>query len=376
MNKKPTIAVIGCGLGGATATALLQHLGCQVKVFEQAPGFLPAGAGIHLSPNVLKVLRQIGVEHQLLVQGFQPASFTSRAWNSGELLFDLPLGEQAVQHYGGAYLTVHRGELHRAIVDEIDRGCLVYGRRLKSLVSTSDSVQLHFEDGHQETADLVIGADGLSSTIRKILIGDEPPVFSGQVAFRSMFSTDAMHRLPENGLTKWWAPDRFVIAYYLTKALDTFYFVAGFPAKEWSHHGASTEGTQEELLHEFAGFHPEVQMILRASPPARKWPLFERDANPIWHRGRVALLGDACHPMRPHMAQGAAMAIEDAAVLSRCLMEVGFGQWEQAFSLYSRLRLPRTSRVQKLSGQNTWLKKETDPSWVFSYDAWTEPLSL
>lgn len=375
MKKELTIAVIGCGLGGATVAALLQRAGFRVMVFEQTSSFLPTGAGIHLSPNVLKVLRRIGIEHCLLERGCRPSAFTSRAWDSGELLFSLPLGEVAEQRYGGAYLTVHRSDFHQALVAEIEPGSLSYGKRLESLDSSARGVRLKFEDGHQEVVDLVIGADGLSSRVRQIMQGEEQPVFSGQVAYRSVFPASALQAPPIHELTKWWAPDRFVIAYYLTRAKDSFYFVAGFPAAKWPHTTSSVEGERVEMLNEFAGFHPEVQAILQASPEARKWPLFERPPNAIWHRGRVVLLGDACHPMRPHMAQGAAMAIEDAAILTRCLTSVGAQHWEQAFQLYSRSRIDRTSRVQALSSQNHWLREPTDPSWVFDYDIWSEPLS-
>lgn len=374
MSKRFTIGIVGCGLGGATIAALLQQSGFHIRVFEQTPGFSPVGAGIHLSPNVLKVLRRIGIERYLLDIGCSPTAFTSRMWDTGELLFNLPLGEAAKQRYGGAYLTVHRGDFHQALVSSIDSSSLCYGKRLESFENTAEGVRLQFEDGHQEIVDLVIGADGLSSRVRHILQGEAHPVYSGQVAYRSVFPACALKRPPTYELSKWWAPDRFVIAYYLTQARDRFYFVAGFPASDWPHATSSVEGQRDEMLNAFAGFHPEVQAILQASPGARKWPLFERPPNPIWHRGRVVILGDACHPMRPHMAQGAAMAIEDAAILSRCLVEAGAPHWEQAFRLYSLVRIERTSKVQDISSRNIWLRDPTDPSWVFSYDALNEPL--
>ena len=170
-----------------------------------------------------------------------------------------------------------------------------------------------------------------------------------------------------------------MVVYYVTAARDELYFVTSVPeSAEWmTPESWSAKGDLEALRAAYRGFHPEVQSVLAACPEVYKWALLERDPLPRWWEGRVALLGDACHPMTPYMAQGAASALEDAAVLSRCLANVdadaaGIGS---AFALYESVRKPRASAIQTSSSTNTWLRGQTDPAWVYGYDATSAPLA-
>jgi salicylate hydroxylase/6-hydroxynicotinate 3-monooxygenase len=167
-----------------------------------------------------------------------------------------------------------------------------------------------------------------------------------------------------------------MVVYYVSAALDELYFVTSVPeSAEWmTPESWSAKGDLEALRAAYAGFHAEVQAILQACPEVHKWALFERDPLPRWWEGRVVLLGDACHPMTPYMAQGAASALEDAAVLTRCLKGVGPAGVPQAFALYEATRKPRASAIQAMSSKNTWLRGDTDPGWVYGYDAWTAAL--
>ncbi len=167
--------------------------------------------------------------------------------------------------------------------------------------------------------------------------------------------------------------DRHFIVYYLTGARDEVYFVTGSPEPNWPGGVSSIPATIAEIKKCYEGFHPEVQRVIDASPWASKWPLLERDPLPLWSRDNIVVLGDACHPMKPHMGQGAGMAIEDAAILARCVAASG-DDFPTAFKLYRANRIERTSIVQKASHENTWMKYATDPSWVFAYDAFTVPL--
>jgi 6-hydroxynicotinate 3-monooxygenase len=173
---------------------------------------------------------------------------------------------------------------------------------------------------------------------------------------------------------KWWSEDRHMMVYYVTEARDEYYYVTGVPQAEWPAGVSMMESSREEMREAFAGFHPDVQNLIDVSPSITKWPLLERDPLPLWSRGRLVLLGDACHPMKPHMAQGAAMAIEDAAMLTRCLDEVGATDYAGAFALYEANRATRASKVQLVSHNNTWLRTNEDPSWVFGYDVFNVPL--
>src|SRR6218665_18162 len=317
--KHQQVAVIGCGLGGATMTALLQRAGYDAAVFEQAPAFGPVGAGIHLSPNLMHVMHFLELDDVLVNCGFRPEAFTSRTFDTAEIRHELPLRESARERYGADYLTIHRGDFHAALISRIAPDRIHYGKQLTDVKESGKKVALAFSDGSCVTADLVIAADGVSSRVRNALFDPTPPNFSGQVAYRSIVRASDLPSEPLDDLTKWWADDRFVIAYYLDSAKEKYYFVAGFPADHWPVGTSTLPGSREELRAAFADFHPTVYEILAGATDLRKWPLFERPPCEAWPQGRVVMLGDASHPMRPHMAQGAAMAIEDAVTLARCL---------------------------------------------------------
>jgi salicylate hydroxylase/6-hydroxynicotinate 3-monooxygenase len=167
-----------------------------------------------------------------------------------------------------------------------------------------------------------------------------------------------------------------VVIYYVTAARDQIYFVTSVPeSAEWmTPESWSAKGDLEELRKAYSGFHAEVCAVLDACPDVYKWALLERDPLPRWSEGRVVLLGDACHPMTPYMAQGAAAALEDAAVLARCFERAAREGLEQVLSLYEATRKPRASAIQAKSSTNTWMRTDADPGWVYGYDAWSAPL--
>ncbi|MCS2608112.1 FAD-dependent monooxygenase [Halomonas dongshanensis] len=376
MSDKPTIAVIGAGLGGAAAGALLQKAGYPTKVFEQAPEFSRLGAGIHLGPNVMKVMRRIGIEDALDAMGSHPDYWFSRNGMTGEYQSRIPLGEFARERYGASYITVHRGDLHALMVDALDQDNLFFDKRLVDVDDSGDKVRLTFADGTTEEADLVIGADGVNSRIREKLLGSEAPIYSGWVAHRAIISAEKLKafELDFEACVKWWSEDRHMMVYFVTGDEKEYYYVTGVPEPEWNHGTSFVDSSRDEMRKAFEGYHPTVQALIDCTESVTKWPLLERNPLPLWHANRLVLLGDACHPMKPHMAQGAAMAIEDAAMLVRCLEEVGADDYRDAFELYRTNRFERASRVQKVSHDNTWLREDEDPAWVFAYDVFEAPL--
>jgi 6-hydroxynicotinate 3-monooxygenase len=226
----------------------------------------------------------------------------------------------------------------------------------------------------------VIGADGINSRAREVLLGPELPIYSGYVAHRCIIKGSLLGDLKPADLTKWWSDDAHydthIVIYYLDRQYDEIYFVTGVKEADWDYGLSYIDADMDELRAAFAGFHPEVQTLidLAEARDCTKWPLFERDPLPLWSRGRIVLLGDACHPMKPHMGQGAAIAIEDAAVLVRCL-EHFKDDYAAAFKLYENSRKDRASLVQKHSRENKWMRDPMDPSWVFDYDALTDRLA-
>jgi 2-polyprenyl-6-methoxyphenol hydroxylase-like FAD-dependent oxidoreductase len=224
----------------------------------------------------------------------------------------------------------------------------------------------------------VVGADGVHSRVRELLLGPEKPLNRGRVAYRAVFPAARVGRDLGPSRTKWWGTDRHIVMYYTTRARDEVYFVTSQPERQdWvTPESWSAKGDVNELRAAFAGFHADVRAALDACPDCHKWAILEREPLARWSEGRVVLLGDACHPMTPYMAQGAATSIEDAAVLARCLDEVECQDIEGAFRRYEAHRKPRTSRIQAISSANTWMKGgDDDTSWLYGYDAWTAPLA-
>ena len=375
MKHSSRIAVVGSGLGGAAVAALLVQAGFNVRVYEQATGFSRIGAGIHVGPNVMKVLRRIGIEDAMNRMGSHPDAWYSRDWRSGEEMARIPLGDHAVEAYGASYLTVHRGDFHALMMEALPAGLVAFGKKLTQADDLGDGVRLSFDDGSTEQADLVIGADGVHSRLREALLGPEPPIYSGYIGHRAVFRTPVdSGALPFDMCCKWWSPDRHMMVYFVTSRRDEIYYVTGVPKEGWDLKNSWEPSSRDEMRDTFAGWHSSVQSLIEHTDTVTRWPLLERNPLPLWSRGRIVLLGDACHPMKPHMAQGAAMAIEDAAMLVRCLEETGTGDHAGAFALYEANRRDRAGRVQRVSHDNTWLRNNEDPGWCFGYDVLTVPL--
>ncbi|KQZ59414.1 6-hydroxynicotinate 3-monooxygenase [Rhizobium sp. Root149] len=375
--EKVEIAVIGAGLGGAAAAALLSGAGFSVHSFEQAPAFSRIGAGIHIGPNVMKIFRRIGIEKKLEEIGAHPDFWFSRDGNTGEYLSRIPLGDYGRKEYGASYITIHRGDLHAVEMDTLDEKRVHFDHRLSAIEEREEDVLLTFLNGRQVAASLVVGADGINSVIRDMLLGPEKPRFSGWVGHRAIVD---MNKLKSSGLEFeacvkwWWEASRHIMAYATKADGSEYYYVTGVPVDGWEHDTSFVDSSKEEMEAIFGGSHPVVQALINATESVTKWPFWNRDPLNLWSRGRLVMLGDACHPMRPHMAQGACMAIEDAAILTRCLEETGLSGYRDAFSLYEATRRERATKVQTISNANTWLKQPEDPAWVYGYDPLTAAL--
>ena len=374
--KRLSFAIIGAGMGGLTVAATLRRAGFNVQVYEQAARFERVGAGIQMMPNSMQVLRRIGVEEKLRTVAFEPYSHLNREWDTGRVIRDLPMPESM---FGAPYLCMHRAVLHGALASVIPAEVIHLSKKLAGLDQGAGQVTLTFADGTRAQADALIGADGVHSLVREIIIGPDTPIHKGRIAYRAVYPA-ALLRGSDIGpsRTKWWGPDRHIVIYYTTAARDEVYFVTSVPEPaEWlTRESWSAKGDVEELRRAYAGFHPEVRAVLDACPDCHKWAILEREPLPRWSDGRVVLLGDACHPMTPYMAQGAATAIEDAAILARCLEQVEGQDIQGAFQRYEAHRKPRTSRIQAISSANTWMKGgDGDTSWLYGYDAWKVPLA-
>jgi salicylate hydroxylase/6-hydroxynicotinate 3-monooxygenase len=376
MDQRLRIAIIGAGMGGLATAAALRTVGIEATVYEQARKFGRVGAGIQVGCNAMHVLRGLGLEPTMRAAAFYPRSWNNKDWRTGEVRFDQIFGPSAEEKFGAPYLLAHRGDLHQALVEAVPAESLRLSHPLVGLDESADGVRLSFADGTAAIADAVIAADGVHSLVKDRLFGPSETNFTGRIAYRTTFPAELLggHEIDE--CTKWWGEDRHIVIYYVKPDRSEVYFVTSQPEPGFTVESWSAKGDMDTLRAAFDGFHPQVQQVLKACPDVHKWALIDRDPLASWSTGCITLLGDACHPMTPYMAQGAAMALEDAVVLARLLAGVDErAAVPDAFRRFELTRKERTSRVQLTSRTNTWLRERTDVDWVYGYNAWTAPLA-
>jgi salicylate hydroxylase/6-hydroxynicotinate 3-monooxygenase len=375
MTDRLNIAIVGAGMGGLAAAAAVRKVGHEVKVYEQAKQFTRLGAGIQIGCNAMHVLRGLGLEDRLRADTFYPRSWNNRHWKSGEVLFDILFGPDAEQAHGAPYLLAHRGDLHAALANAVPPEIVKLNHRLTGIDQTPHGVRLTFDNGHVAHADAAIGADGVHSVVKTALFGDDEPNFTGRIAYRTVFPAERLKDTEVLNCTKWWGEDRHVVIYPVKPDRSEIYFVTSQPEPGFNLESWSATGDVKVLREAFEAFHPEARAVINAAPEVHKRPLVDRDPLGRWIDGRVALLGDASHPMTPYMAQGAAMAIEDGAILARCLEGLDRDGVETGLCRYEATRKERTARMQFTSRQNVWGKGVTDVDWVYGYNAWEAPLA-
>lgn len=369
------VAIIGAGMGGLAAASNLLALGFDITIYEQARAFMRVGAGIQQGPNSVKVLRGMGLEERVRDLAFRPEMTRYREAATGELLWERRQGDEYEAKYGAPQLLLHRADLHEALASIVPPDIIRRSKKLVGFTQDESGVDMRFADGEAARADLMIAADGVHSAVRERLLGPEKPRFTGRVAYRTTFPADLIRDAEIEGSTKWMAKDRHIVIYFINPRRDEIYFVTSTPEPGFNVESWSQEGDLDALRRDYAGFHPTVRAVLEACPAVHKWALVERDPLPFWTQGRVALLGDACHPMTPYMAQGAGTSIEDAAVLARCLKDVSPKNFSAALKVYERSRKPRTSWIQTSSSTNDIERFRREQDQVFAYDAWREPLA-
>jgi 6-hydroxynicotinate 3-monooxygenase len=347
-----------------------------VTVYEQARGFARLGAGIQIGCNAMQVLRGLGLERRMRQEAFCPRSWNNRDAGTGAVRYDQIFGASAEQKYGAPYLLAHRGDLHAALASSVPADRIRLGHQVTGLDEDGAAAVLRFAGGGSARHDAVVAADGVHSLLRDLLFGQREVNFTGRIAYRTTFPAALLAGQEIDECTKWWGEDRHIVIYFVKPDRSEVYFVTSQPEPGFTVESWSGTGDVRTLRAAFDGFHPQVRRVLAACPAVHKWALADRDPLPRWHDRNVTLLGDACHPMTPYMAQGAAMALEDAAVLARLLDGVADqAGLSDAFRRFEATRKGRTSRVQLTSRANTWLRGKTDVDWVYSYNPWTVPLA-
>lgn len=385
------IAIVGAGLGGLTAAALLQRRGHRVRVFEQAAQVGEVGAGIQISANAMKVLDAIGLRAELEPLAVRPLAFEFRRFDSGELLHRLPLGQAHEERHGAPYFQLHRADLHAALLRAVqshDAQALQAGSRVDAVDDGPAGARLRLGSGLVVETQLVVGADGIHSVVRRQVLGEDRPQFTGQVAWRCIVPTERIPPALRTDIvsTVWCGPQNHAVTYYLRKG-RLLNFV-GCVERDWEEESWTARHPWSELDADYQGWHPMVRAVIDRVDRDQcfRWALNNRSVSPRWSGRSVTLLGDAVHATLPYMAQGAAMAIEDAAVLARALeLEGPLGQRLQH---YERHRAPRTARVVRESTEMGELYHITDADrmrqafvdrdiarsrneWLYPYDPWT-----
>ncbi|MGT2511126.1 FAD-dependent monooxygenase [Cupriavidus basilensis] len=371
------IGINGAGIGGLAAAIALRKLGLDVVVFEQAARFARVGADINLTPNAVRALDGLGVGEALRETAARPTHRISRVWNTGEETSRLAMSDEAEIRYGAPQLTMHRGDLMTALERALPAECVRLGKKATGIERHEAGATLRFADGTQEDVDVLIGADGIHSAVRTSLFGPEHPVFTGVVAYRAVVPAERLVCVPNlQAFTKWWGPEATsqIVTFPLNRGREIFVF-ATVAQETWRNESWTTPGRVEDVREAYAGFHAEARALLDACDDVLISALYVRDPLPAWSAGTVTLLGDACHPMMPFMAQGAGMAIEDGVVLARCLAEADGKDIPAALARYQAARHERTSRIQIGSRSNAWLKEGGNADWVYDYNAWQVPLN-
>jgi salicylate hydroxylase len=333
------IAVIGAGIGGLTAAVALAREGVHCTIFERT-GTLPGtGGGIQLAPNAAAVLHRLGLA-PALTGAVRPVARELRRWRDNEVIGRVELGRAAELRYGAPYYTMRRATLCRALFEATRRAhgpdAVRFGRGCIGVEERGDDVVIQLDDGSQCHADAVIGADGINSFVRGLLHTDTVR-YSGHSVYRAVFPAEAARWLSAPArVVVWLGPGQHCVSYPVDGG-RSLNLVATVPAPVPP--VAAREVSASELLTAYAGWHPAVRGLFAVAGRFDHHGLFDRPALPSWHRGRLAVLGDAAHPMLPFIAQGAAQAIEDAEVLAGHLHE------PDGFARYAAARRTRVERV-------------------------------
>ncbi|THG95500.1 hypothetical protein EW026_g6175 [Hermanssonia centrifuga] len=354
------VIIIGCGLGGLAAAHCLAQAGHRITLFESAPAIGEVGAGIQVTPNVSRLLRRWGLGKPLHDVAVVPEGISFRRYNTGEKVGYTKWGDKIEQDHGAPYYNIHRADFHKLLFDLAAPSMELH---LNSTVTDvdPDAPSVTLASGEVIHGDMIIGADGVKSLVQKVVLGRVNPAEpTGDAAYRSIIPTSILLADPElkpfvdlPEMTAWMGPRRHVMAYNI-RAKKIFNVVLLHP-DDGSVESWTAPGSSEQMREDFKDFEPRVQKLLSHVNATIKWRLMSRQPLEKWiHKsGRVALLGDACHPMLPYRAQGAAMAIEDGAVLGNLFSHIShLSQIAPLLQAYEKLRLERTAATQASSRLN------------------------
>ena len=389
------IIIAGAGLGGLTAAGSLLLAGFDVEVYEQASELGEIGAGVQQSANVTHVMRHLGVLESLRAVACQPPVTQFRIFNTGEALQELSLAENHERRHGAPYLQLHRADFHRILaarVAELKPDAIHLGATATGFEEDEDGVTLHLADGRRVGGGVLIGADGIKSAVRRRIAGLARPDYTGDAAWRLTVPVDRFPAGFMDGKSSIWVgPDKYAVVYFL-RGGTLLNFVACVELAEWIEESWTLKRPWAELKADFTGWHEDIHAIIDAADrdECYRWALNVYPRLETWSTARATLIGDAAHPTLPYLAQGAAMAVEDAAVLTRALQAAP--SVSAALQCYQSARLERTSRIVAESRANRGLfhlksieelkaafaKRDMDrerADWLYAYNPLTVDLA-
>lgn len=392
--QKYKIIIAGAGLGGLTTACVLTQAGHDVEVYEQAPALGEIGAGIQISANPMHVLRHIGVGEKITAVGVSPGAYVFRLHDTGEIIQRFSLAKEHEAMHGAPYTQLHRADLHEILAArarELKPDMVRLNKRAKSFTENADGVELHFDDGTSAKGDLLIGADGLKSVVRNQLFGAAPAVYTGDAAWRILVPVDKLPKdFLEPVMSVFMGPNGHAVCYYLRSG-TLMNFVGIVETNDISEESWTMRYPWDNLKADFSGWHEAIQTIIDTADKDQcfRWSLFGRPPTMNWSSNRITLLGDSVHPTLPYLAQGAAMAIEDGAVLMRALEQEP--ELPKALQVYQRNRAERTGKIVTQSTDNRRLfhlpsqdairaefsKRDEGNDrnrWLYSYNPLTVPL--
>jgi salicylate hydroxylase len=394
------VAIVGGGLGGLAAALFLKRAGLQAIVYEQASEVREVGAGIVVSPNMVRLMAKLGLAEGLAAFAVKlEAAWEFRRWQDGRILFVQEMGTVCERLYSAHCYVAHRADLLKLFQQALPLDAVRLDQRCIAVRQDEQGAQLTFmsRDGRKTDvdADVVIGADGIHSAVRLAVVPEVHARFSGLCAFRCLVPAE---KAPEMALrpvqTLWLGPGHHLVHYPISSG-RLVNLVAFAPAGEWRTESWTADGDIADLIGEYNGWDPRVGQLIRSASETKRWAMYDRDPLERWTKGRVALLGDAAHAMLPFFAQGAAQALEDAFVLAECLRAAAPDAAPQALHRYEKIRRPRATKVQLISRGREVLNHLPDgieqqrrdqdfaagnplreSAWLYGYDAETDLLGL
>jgi salicylate hydroxylase len=347
-DKKLNVVIVGGGIGGLFAANALVAQGLQVSVHEQAPALGEVGAGVFLTPNSVRQMQRVGLGPAVEKWGARVGPGSHYFRHDGT-----PIAPVQVTDSTGwnATFGMHRADFVNFLAAALPTGVVHTGHRCTGFVQEGDKARVTFANGDSAEGDIVIAADGIHSELRPFVFPPSTPVFSGSIAYRGTVPHERMPDWPTDRWQMWLGKGKHFLVFPL-RAGKLINYVGFVPADEEMKESWSAPGDPDMLRREFAGWDPRIEALLRQVQKTFRWALYDREPLPTWTKGRLGLLGDAAHPMLPHLGQGANQSIEDGMALATILASATRDTGPAALLAYEQLRRERVAQVQRGAREN------------------------